>query len=165
MYQDFGKTPYGFIRIDTQAIVSLVSRHLPSGALCSAVRMRPHDRLCLVVVSDRREFWSREDDLRRARAIADELRAAGMELPRLRWIRQSRTAAPEPLLTERRVWARPAFWLNAACALYALFVLPWRPLLMYAVTGAAAWALAFWLTDGGGWARIKRYLPFAEHER
>ena len=165
MYQDFGKTPYGFIRIDTQAIVSLVSRHLPSGALCSAVRMRPHDRLCLVVVSDRREFWSREDDLRRARAIADELRAAGMELPRLRWIRQSRTAAPEPLLTERRVWARPAFWLNAACALYALFVLPWRHLLMYAVTGAAAWALAFWLTDGGGWARIKRYLPFAEHER
>ena len=165
MYQDFGKTPYGFIRIDTQAIVSLVSRHLPSGALCSAVRMRPHDRLCLVVVSDRREFWSREDDMRHARAIADELRAAGMELPRLRWIRQSRTAAPEPLLSERRVWARPAFWLNAACAVYALFVLPWRHLLMYAVTGAAAWALAFWLTDGGGWARIKRYLPFAEHER
>ena len=39
MYQDFGKTPYGFIRIDTQAIVSLVSRHLPSGALCTAVRL------------------------------------------------------------------------------------------------------------------------------
>ena len=164
MYQDFGKTPYGFIRIDTQAIVSLVSRHLPSGALCSAVRMRSHDRLCLVVISDRREFWSREDDLRRARAITDELRAAGMELPRLRWIRQSRTAAPEPTI-ERRSWARPAFWLNAACGVYALFVLSWRQLLIYAVTGAAAWTLAFWLTDGGGWARVKQFLPFVEHDK
>ena len=126
--------------------------------------MRPHDRLCLVVISDRREFWSREDDQRRARAIADELRAAGMELPRLRWIRQSRTAAPDPVV-ERRAWARPAFWLNASCGLYALFVLSWRQLLVYATIGAAAWALAFWLTDGGGWARLKKFLPFVEQEK
>lgn len=164
MYQDFGKTPYGFIRIDTQAIVSLVSRHLPSGALCTAVRMRPHDRLCLVVISDRREFWSREDDLRRARAITDDLRDAGMELPRLRWIRQSRFPDQSPLV-ERRAYDQPSFWMNAACGIYAAFALSWKEFLIYAGIALLAWLLSFWLTAGGGWNRLKRIVPFMKNDK
>lgn len=163
MYQDFGKTPYGFIRIDTGAIVSLVSRHLPAGALCSAVRMRPQDRLCLVVISDRREFWSREDDMNRARAIADELRGAGMELPRLRWIRQSRFPAPA-VVEERRIYSSPLFWTNAACGVCALWALPWRKFLVYAGVALGTWLLSFWLAAGGGRRRLRRLLPFLRDE-
>ena len=158
MYQDFGKTPYGFIRIDTQAIVSLVSRHLPSGALCTAVRMRPHDRLCLVVISDRREFWSREDDLCRARAITDDLRDAGMELPRLRWIRQSRFPDQSPLV-ERRAYDQPSFWMNIAGAVFAFFALSLWGFLCYAGLLCAAWFISAWLISGG-WSKIERLLPF-----
>ncbi len=158
-YQDFGKTPFGFVKIDTQAIVSLVSRHLPSGALCTAVRMRPHDRLCLVVISDRREFWSREDDLRRARAITDELRLAGMELPRLRWIRTGRSF-DQPSLEERGLFAEPSFWGNAACALYACFALSWGKLIVYVFVALASWLTAFWLTSGGGWRRLRGFFRF-----
>jgi len=164
MYQNFGKTPYGFIKIESQAIISLVAPHLPSGALCSAVRLRPHDRLCLVVISDRREFWSREDDMRRARAITDALREAGMDLPRLRWIRQTRFS-DRPELDEKHVYTQPVFWVNITCSIYAFFVLSWGKLLIGACIALCAWLLSFWMTVGGGWQKLKGLFPFLKRER
>ena len=164
MYQNFGKTPYGFIKIESQAIVSLVAPHLPAGVLCSAVRLRANDRLCLVVISDRREFWSREDDMRRARAITDDLREAGMDLPRLRWIRQSRFS-DRPVFEEKRVYAQPIFWTNIVCGIYAFFVLPWSRLLVGACIASCAWLLSFWLIVGGGLQRLKNIFPFLRREK
>ena len=145
--------------MDTQAVLSLVSRHLPQGVQCSAVRLRGHDRLCLVVINDKREFWSREDDMRRAKAITEDLRALGMELPRLQWIRQSRFLAESPYL-EHSLCGQPAFWINCVCGVFAFFALSWWAMAVYAGLAFCTWLLSSWLISGGGWAKLQNLLPF-----
>lgn len=140
-------------------MLSLVSRRLPQGVQCSAVRLRAHDRLCLVVISDKREFWSREDDMRRAKAIAEDLRAMGMELPRLQWIRQSRFLA-EPPYAEHSFYGQSAFWINCTCGVFAFFALSWGAFAVYVGLGCGAWLLSSWLISGGGWSRLQNLLPF-----
>ncbi len=102
--------------------------------------------------------------MRRARAIADELRLAGMELPRLRWIRQSRYFE-QPPLEERGALSEPSFWAAAACGLYACFALTWGKLIVYFCIASASWMAAFWLTTGGGWNRLRNFIPFPRRER
>ncbi|MGI6075524.1 MAG: hypothetical protein ACOYD9_04070 [Pyramidobacter sp.] len=159
MYQDFARTSLGQIRIDTGAVMSLVSRWLPKGVQCSAVRLRANDRLCLVVINDRREFWSREDDLRRAHSIADALRTIGVELPRLQWIRQSRYFEEHPPFAEQPIYSLPAFWMNVAGAIFTFFALSFTFFIGYCVTLCGAWLASTWLISGG-WNRIERALPF-----
>lgn len=159
MYQDFGHTSLGFIRVDTQALSYVISRRLPRGVQCSAVRLRPHDRLCLVVISDRREFWSREDDMRRAKAIADDLRSMGVELPRLRWIRQNGYLEQHPLYAEHPLYRIPSFWMTVAGCIFAFFALDWRLFAAYILVLIGVWLLSAWLISGG-WNRIVKSMPF-----
>ncbi|MGN0838882.1 MAG: cytochrome D ubiquinol oxidase subunit I [Pyramidobacter sp.] len=159
MYQDFARTKLGYIRVDTGAIISLVSRWLPKDVQCSAVRLRANDRLCLVVISDRREFWSREDDLRRAHSIAADLRSMGMDLPRLQWIRQSQYFEEHPPFAEQPLYSLPSFWMNIAGAVFAFFALSLWGFLCYAGLLCAAWFISAWLISGG-WSKIERLLPF-----
>ncbi len=163
MYQDFSRTELGVIRVETQVIVTLVSRWLPKGVQCSAVRIRANDRLCLVVINDRREFWSREDDLRRARSITEDLRAMGMDLPRLQWIRASNYLKEHPPYAEHPLYALPSFWMNIAGGLFAFYALSWELFVIYCVTVSCVWFVSSWLVSGG-WHRIKRSLPFLRRD-
>ncbi|MDY3868874.1 MAG: hypothetical protein SOZ52_05840 [Pyramidobacter sp.] len=164
MYQDFGRTALGSIKIETQAVVALVSRHLPKGVQCSAVRMRAHDRLCLVVISDKREFWSREDDLRRAKSIAEDLRVIGMELPRVQWIRQNRFLS-EPSFAEHPLYGLPSFWAMLVCAIFVCCVVPIKTTVVYMLLGAATWLTATWVISGGGWGHLQDLIPFLKRGR
>ena len=159
MYQDFGRTVLGSIKVETQAVISLVSRHLPRGVQCSAVRLRPHDRLCLVVISDKREFWSREDDLKRAKAIAFDLKIIGMDLPRVQWIRQNRFLS-DPPFADHPLYGMPSFWAMLVCTLFVCLVMPLKDLLIYIGLGAASWLTATWIISGGGWGHLQDLIPF-----
>lgn len=159
MYQDFARTRLGYIRVDTGAVMSLVSRWLPKGVQCSAVRLRANDRLCLVVIKDRREFWSREDDLRRARSIADALRTIGVELPRLQWIRQNRYFEEHPPVAEQPLYCLPAFWMNIAGVIFAFIALNFASFVGYCLTLCGAWLTSAWLASGG-WDKVGQLLPF-----
>lgn len=97
--------------------------------------------------------------MRRAKAITEDLRAMGMELPRLQWIRQSRFLVESPYL-ERSLCGQPAFWINCVCGVFAFFALSWWTVAVYAVLAFCTWLFSSWLISGGGWAKLQNLLPF-----
>lgn len=160
MFQFFGRSRLGSLFVDSQVFVSVVSRWLPAGVRCYAVRLRAHDGLCLVVLSDRREFWSREDDLRRARGIVADLRGLGVELPRLQWVRQSRFLEERPPYVENSLFSMPLFWMNLAGVFFAFFVLSWKMFVLFCAVMSGAWLISTWLlSEGRRWfVRVLSFL-------
>lgn len=160
MYLDFGRTADGFIKVEAQAVASLVSRHLPRGVQCGAVRLRAHDRLCLVVINDTRDFWSRDDDMRRARAITDDLRSMGMDMPRLQWIRQNRASAGNATHFALPVYCYPCFWAAVGGSAAAFAFMPWAEFALCIAVSFFVWFAASWLIAGGFFAKLKDAVPF-----
>lgn len=158
MFQIYGQTKLGIITVSTEGLVDLVSRHLPKGTYCSAVRFRSHDGLCLVMINDRREFWSREDDMRRARAIAADIKSLGHLMPRVQWVRQG-ISHPEIPLSEHPVVGSAFFWTLIALCIYMLFVLSWQSYAFFLLAGFCSWRLAAWLISEGGWNILRDLLP------
>ncbi len=158
MFQDFSRTRLGAIRVSTEGLEALVSRYLPQGAYCSAVRLRPHDGLCLVMICDSREFWSREDDMRRARAMTTDLKTLGVKIPRVQWVRQGLSRSDTPL-SAHPVLGSPFFWTLMALALGGAVVLPWKSWLILAALGLGSWRLAAWSLSEGGRRSLHDLLP------
>ncbi len=158
MFQDFGRTRLGAIRVSTEGLETLVSRYLPVGAYCSAVRLRPHDGLCLVMICDSREFWSREDDLRRARAMTTDLKSLGIRIPRVQWVRQGLSRSESPL-SAHPVLGSPFFWTLMALALCGALLLPWKLFVLFLGVGLCSWRLAVWLISEGGRRSLHDLLP------
>lgn len=160
MYLDFGRTADGSIKVEAQAVASLVSRHLPRGVQCSAVRLRANDGLCLVVIKDLREFWSRDDDLRRARAIAADLKCMGMDLPRLQWIRQGNSPQMSSSRFSAPVYCFPCFWAVIGGAVAAFAFLPWQRFALCLVAAFAVWFAASLFFASGIPAKLRGAFPF-----
>lgn len=159
MYQTIAMTPFGPVRIDDRLLTALAARLLPVGVTCSAVRVRAADRLCLMVISDEREFWSREEDMRTARKITSELHNMGFDRPRLRWIRQTRFPHTViPFAEEHSLYRTPFFWMNIFCWIYAFSALSLKQFAVFVAVGAAGWLISEWFITRG-FSKIKNYFP------
>ena len=153
----FDQTPRGSISVSTKTMTDLVARHLPRSVACTSLRFRRHDRLCLVLITDRRSRWNRWDDQQRAQAIVSDLKMLGVSMPRLQWVRTTSDEEMEELRrSPARLVERPLFWtLTAAAVLAPVMMTFHRSVVFWALCGAAWW-VSHWLLRRGGLEKLKR---------
>lgn len=155
----FCENPIGQVTLAHEVLDNLVSRALPLGVTIVSIRYREQDRLCLVLLSDRRNRFDAEQDQACARLLVARLKDLGVERPRVQWVR----ATPESELRELKlrrssVIHRPLFWAFLFLQLQNWIFMDWPDAMLATTLGGAAWQLAHWFLREQGLDVFRRWI-------